>query len=48
MSCGKSVALRLHAAILLMKRSEPLPLDLETYLIAHGIDVAALDAKYRN
>lgn len=34
-------------AILLMKRADPLPLDLETYLLSEGIDVAALDAIHR-
>jgi hypothetical protein len=34
-------------AILMMKADFPLPLDLETYLIGEGVDVAALDRLYR-
>lgn len=33
-------------AILLLKRGSPLPVDLETKLLAAGIDVAALRARY--
>lgn len=38
---------KIRVAILLMKRGSPLPLDLETLLIANGIDVSALDAIHR-
>lgn len=38
---------KIQVAVLLMKRGSPLPLDLETTLIAHGVDVPALDATYR-
>lgn len=38
---------KLYVAILLMKRGDPLPLDLETTLMSNGIDVSALDAIYR-
>jgi len=31
-----------------MRRSSPLPLDLEVDLLMHGIDVAGLDARYRS
>jgi hypothetical protein len=31
-----------------MKRSSPLPLDLEVELLINGIDVAGLDARYRS
>lgn len=34
-------------AIILIRREDPLPLDLETQLIQRGIDVSALYRKYR-
>lgn len=33
-------------AILLLKRGDPLPVDLTTKLLAAGIDVSALERKY--
>lgn len=39
--------IKLQVAILLIKREVPLPLDLETYLLSRGYDVAALYDKYR-
>lgn len=39
---------RILAAIWLMKRGSPLPVDLEAKLIEEdGVDVAALDEKHR-
>lgn len=38
---------KIRVAVLLMKRGSPLPLDLETTLIVNGIDVATLDATFR-
>lgn len=37
----------LATAILIWKRDEALPLDVETSLMALGYDVAALEARYR-
>jgi hypothetical protein len=37
---------KIALAILLIKRSSPLPLTLTTELLAAGIDVAALENKY--
>jgi hypothetical protein len=38
---------RVNLAIFLMQCEQPLPLDLETFLLSHGIDVAALDTIHR-
>jgi len=37
---------KLDTAILLLKRGQPLPVDLETELMAQGIDVDALKNDY--
>jgi len=39
--------LALRVAILIWSRGEPLPLDVETSLMAQGFDVPALEARYR-
>jgi len=44
---NSSVERKTLLAICLMKRASPLPLDLETFLLAHGVDVAALDKLHR-
>lgn len=38
---------RIKVAILLIKRDSPLPLDLTVELLEAGIDVAALEDRYR-
>lgn len=39
---GKSIAHLFAYALILLKRGDPLPIDLETRLIQFGINVAAL------
>lgn len=39
---------KIAVAVFLMKRASPLPLDLETELLANGVDVAYLNELHRN
>jgi hypothetical protein len=43
----RGVRIRLAHAILLIKREDPLPIDLECYLVCRGIDVSRLYDLYR-
>lgn len=43
---NKHVEVLINTAITILRRGEPLPLDIATELLCEGIDVAALESKY--